>query len=40
MVSHYILTNLKATRSESARYISVNEKEFMHMDGLYKGIKP
>lgn len=33
MASHYIVTNREVTSRKSASYISVNEKEFMRMDG-------
>lgn len=39
MVSYYNLTNHNGTSSKSARYISVDKKEFMQMDGFNKGCK-
>ncbi|MBN3519378.1 alpha/beta hydrolase [Algoriphagus lutimaris] len=33
MVTHYIITNREVTSRKSKSYISVNEKEFMRMDG-------
>jgi len=34
MISHYIITNRELTSRKSANSISVNENEFMRMDGF------